>query len=191
MYKNFCSLRTPNTTTQESTSSVSYRWWKSLISFSLELVEARMWWLRVPDKAVTATKFTDIVTVVIMYLKRRGMCEGLYLKKEPKRTTMAVKRENYTILRPLWIALLFFVASLSISSASESRLWYVEERKIEVDLLPPFAAKVVLMSFIAEVVLYTVPTASSAVSMRMSTTVFALEWNFAFPPRTTPVPVLH
>ena len=47
------------------------------------------------------------------------------------------------------------------------------------------------MSFMAPVVLYMVLVALFAVSMMMSTTVFAREWNFAFPPRTSPDAVLQ
>jgi hypothetical protein len=47
------------------------------------------------------------------------------------------------------------------------------------------------MSFNTPVVLYMVFHASFAVSMMMSTTFLAREWNFAFPPRTSPDAVLQ
>ena len=82
----------------------------------------------------------------------------------------------YTILSPRSIKCLFFFASLSISEAVESSLTEVELRKLAASAVPPYAeSKLLLMSLIASVVLNMVVDASSAVSIIISTTVFARE----------------
>jgi len=103
------------------------------------------------------------------------------------------ERQTYTILRPLSINRLFFLACLCISAASTSSFSDVEVRKLDAWTAALWldAPRLSFMSFIAPVVLYMVFVALFAVSMMMSTTVFAREWNFAFPPRTSPDAVLQ
>ena len=95
-------------------------------------------------------------------------------------------REIYTILRPLSINLLFFLACLAICAASTSSFSDVEVRKLDASPVPLVFPKLSLISFIAHVVLYMVSDASFAVRITMFTTVFASEWNVAVPPRAKP-----
>lgn len=148
----------------------------------------------IPERAITAARFTEIVTVVIIYLQQSSK----YLWEEARNgkyvhLLMCDGKRIYNILRPLSIKRLFFLACLCISAASESSFSDVEVRKLEAwELIVSLdAPKLYLMSFIAPVVLYMVSVASFAVSMIMFTTVFAREWNFAFPPRTNPDAVLQ
>lgn len=96
------------------------------------------------------------------------------------------RREIYTILRPLSINRLFFLACLSISAASTSSFSDVEVRKLVASPVPLVSPKLSLISFIAPVVLYIVSDAPFAVRIIMFTTVFASEWNLAVPPRAKP-----
>lgn len=72
------------------------------------------------------------------------------------------------------------LASLCIFAAPASSLWEVEERKLEASVPTSAASKSCLMFLIAPVMLWMVPDAPFAVSMIMSTTVWALDWNLAF-----------
>ena len=79
-----------------------------------------------------------------------------------------------------------------MSAAPASSLSDVEVRKAKASaVLPLIVPKPSLISSIAPVVLYIVSDAPFVVSIIMSTTVFALEWNLSLPPKTSPDAVLQ